>query len=192
VLAELIGEARFRLAPLTDVDAAALVHGGKAGRLRAGSGPPAAGGALVDLLGCPRVSGTAELADRPQPSACPPGGPSPSTRSARLPRHGHAEDLVTVDCGFLRIGPAPAGFRRGSGRHAGGVHSEGRDRGGQPERKRDDRGGLAALPSARADDRSRAGPPVRPSAEPLLQPASRAPRPRPAAACPRHRPHSCC
>ena len=53
VLAELIGEARFRLAPLTDVDAAALVHGGKAGRLVAGfRGRPAVdAAALVDLLG---------------------------------------------------------------------------------------------------------------------------------------------
>ena len=33
MLAELIGDAGFRLAPLTDVDAAELVHGGKAGRL---------------------------------------------------------------------------------------------------------------------------------------------------------------
>ena len=53
VLAELIGEARFRLAPLTDVDAAALVEGGKAGRLVAGfrGGPAADAAALVDLLG---------------------------------------------------------------------------------------------------------------------------------------------
>jgi acetyl coenzyme A synthetase (ADP forming)-like protein len=33
VLAELIGDAGFRIAPLTDVDADELVHGGKAGRL---------------------------------------------------------------------------------------------------------------------------------------------------------------
>ena len=53
VLADLIGEARFRLAPLTDVDAAALVEGGKAGRLVAGfrGGPAADAPALVDLLG---------------------------------------------------------------------------------------------------------------------------------------------
>jgi acyl-CoA synthetase (NDP forming) len=36
VLAELIGEAQFRLAPLTDLDAEELVHSGKAGRLVAG------------------------------------------------------------------------------------------------------------------------------------------------------------
>jgi acyl-CoA synthetase (NDP forming) len=52
VMAELIGDAAFRIAPLTDVDAAELVHEGKAGRLVAGfRGAPAAdAGALVDLL----------------------------------------------------------------------------------------------------------------------------------------------
>ena len=52
VLAELIGEAQFRLAPLTDLDAEELVRSGKAGRLVAGfRGTPAADeGALVDLL----------------------------------------------------------------------------------------------------------------------------------------------
>jgi acetyl coenzyme A synthetase (ADP forming)-like protein len=52
VLAELIGEAQFRLAPLTDLDALELVRGGKAGRLVAGfrGAPPADEAALVDLL----------------------------------------------------------------------------------------------------------------------------------------------
>jgi acyl-CoA synthetase (NDP forming) len=52
VLAELIGEARFRLAPLTDLEAEALVRTGKAGRLVAGfrGAPPADEEALVDLL----------------------------------------------------------------------------------------------------------------------------------------------
>ena len=52
VLAELIGEAHFRLAPLTDVDAGELVHEGKAGRLVTGfRGAPAADAhALIDLL----------------------------------------------------------------------------------------------------------------------------------------------
>jgi acetate---CoA ligase (ADP-forming) len=52
VLAELIGEAQFRLAPLTDLDAEELVHSGKPGRLVAGfrGTPPADEGALVDLL----------------------------------------------------------------------------------------------------------------------------------------------
>jgi acetyl coenzyme A synthetase (ADP forming)-like protein len=52
VLAELIGEASFRIAPLTDVDAEELVTSGKAGRLVAGfRGAPAADrAALEDLL----------------------------------------------------------------------------------------------------------------------------------------------
>jgi acetyl coenzyme A synthetase (ADP forming)-like protein len=52
VLAELIGQAEFRLAPLTDADAEDLVRSGKAGKLVAGfRGAPAADqGALVDLL----------------------------------------------------------------------------------------------------------------------------------------------
>ena len=52
VLAELIGEAQFRLAPLTDIDAQELVRSGKAGRLVAGfrGAAPADEAALVDLL----------------------------------------------------------------------------------------------------------------------------------------------
>lgn len=52
VLAELIGEAQFRLAPLTDRDAEELVHAGKAGRLVSGfrGTPPADATALVELL----------------------------------------------------------------------------------------------------------------------------------------------
>jgi acetate---CoA ligase (ADP-forming) len=52
VLAELIGEATFRIAPLSDVDAEELVSTGKAGRLVGGfRGKPAAdAGALADLL----------------------------------------------------------------------------------------------------------------------------------------------
>jgi acyl-CoA synthetase (NDP forming) len=52
VLAELIGDASFRIAPLTDVDAEELVLGGKAGRLVRGfRGTPAADtAALVDLV----------------------------------------------------------------------------------------------------------------------------------------------
>jgi acetate---CoA ligase (ADP-forming) len=51
-MAELVGEASFRLAPLTDLDADELVHGGKAGRLVAGfRGAPASdSAALADLL----------------------------------------------------------------------------------------------------------------------------------------------
>ncbi len=52
VLAELIGGASFKMAPLTDRDAEELVYGGKAGRLVRGfRGAPAAdGAALADLL----------------------------------------------------------------------------------------------------------------------------------------------
>jgi acetyl coenzyme A synthetase (ADP forming)-like protein len=52
VLAELIGDAGFRIGPLTDVDAKDLVLGGKAGTLVRGfRGAPAAdSGALVDLV----------------------------------------------------------------------------------------------------------------------------------------------
>jgi acetyl coenzyme A synthetase (ADP forming)-like protein len=52
VFAELIGRATFRIAPLTDVDAAELVTGGPAGRLVAGyRGAPAADvDALTDLV----------------------------------------------------------------------------------------------------------------------------------------------
>ena len=52
VLAELIGDAGFRIAPLTDADARELVLAGKAGRLVAGfrGTPPADVDALVDLV----------------------------------------------------------------------------------------------------------------------------------------------
>jgi acetyl coenzyme A synthetase (ADP forming)-like protein len=52
VFAELIGEASFRIAPLTDIDAEELVTGGKAGRLVAGfrGAPPSDPAALTDLV----------------------------------------------------------------------------------------------------------------------------------------------
>jgi acyl-CoA synthetase (NDP forming) len=51
VLAELIEGAAFRIAPLTDVDAEELVHGGKAGRLVHGfRGAAAADAAALDEL----------------------------------------------------------------------------------------------------------------------------------------------
>jgi acetyl coenzyme A synthetase (ADP forming)-like protein len=52
VFAELIGDAAFRIAPLTDIDAEELVHSGKTGRLVAGfRGAPAADDrALLDLV----------------------------------------------------------------------------------------------------------------------------------------------
>ncbi len=51
-LAELIGDAGFRLAPLTDVDVDELVHEGKVGRLVSGfrGAPPADPGALRDVV----------------------------------------------------------------------------------------------------------------------------------------------
>jgi acyl-CoA synthetase (NDP forming) len=52
VFAELIGDAGFRIAPLSDVDARELVLAGKAGRLVAGfrGTPPANVEALVELV----------------------------------------------------------------------------------------------------------------------------------------------
>jgi acetate---CoA ligase (ADP-forming) len=51
VLAELIGQAQIRIAPLTDTDAAELVLGGKAGRLVRGfRGPECDASALIDLV----------------------------------------------------------------------------------------------------------------------------------------------
>jgi acyl-CoA synthetase (NDP forming) len=52
VLAELIGEASFRIAPLTDLDAEELVQEGKAGRLVRGfrGAPHADATRLVDLV----------------------------------------------------------------------------------------------------------------------------------------------
>ncbi|HET6849032.1 MAG TPA: GNAT family N-acetyltransferase [Gaiellales bacterium] len=60
VMAELIGQAGFRIAPITDVDAAELLSSGKAGRLVAGfrGGPAANAAALTDLL--MRLSALAE------------------------------------------------------------------------------------------------------------------------------------
>jgi acetyl coenzyme A synthetase (ADP forming)-like protein len=51
VLAELIGEAQIRIAPITDADAADLVLSGKSGRLVRGfRAPPSDAAALVDLV----------------------------------------------------------------------------------------------------------------------------------------------
>ena len=69
VFAELIGDAAFRLAPLTDVDAEELVTGGKAGRLVAG------------FRGAPR--GRRGRARGPGPPAWPPRRGDPRGRRAR-------------------------------------------------------------------------------------------------------------
>ena len=51
VLAEVIGEAQVRIAPITDTDAADLVLSGKSGRLVRGfRSPPSDAGALMDLV----------------------------------------------------------------------------------------------------------------------------------------------
>ena len=75
VLAELIGDARFRLAPLTDVDADELVQGGKAGRLvaRLPRRPAADAAALADLLAPARAASA---------RTCPSSPSSTSTRSS--------------------------------------------------------------------------------------------------------------
>jgi len=87
VLAELIGDARFAVAPLTDVDADELVCAGKAGRLVAGyrGHAPADAAALSDLL-----HRLARLADEnPEvaeldltPSSALPRAVSPSTHAS--------------------------------------------------------------------------------------------------------------
>jgi acyl-CoA synthetase (NDP forming) len=52
VFAELIGEASFKIAPLTDIDAEELISGGKAGKLVRGyrGATPADSAALTDLV----------------------------------------------------------------------------------------------------------------------------------------------
>ena len=64
VLAELIGDATFRIVPVTDVDVLEMITAGKAGRLVAGyrGAPPADQAALTDLL--TRLSALAE--DHPE------------------------------------------------------------------------------------------------------------------------------
>jgi acetyl coenzyme A synthetase (ADP forming)-like protein len=64
VLAELIGDATFRIVPVTDVDVLEMITSGKAGRLVAGyrGAPPADQAALADLL--TRLSALAE--DHPE------------------------------------------------------------------------------------------------------------------------------
>ena len=111
VLAELIGQAQFRLAPLTDLDAEELVRAGKAGRLVAGfrGKPPADEDALVDLL--LRLSQLAE--DIPEvaeldlnPVLALRTAASPSTRASgsRGLRAGPNQDLVNPPRSATRAG----------------------------------------------------------------------------------------
>jgi acetate---CoA ligase (ADP-forming) len=99
-LAELIGEATFRLTPLTDYDAEELVRTGKAGRLLAGfrGAAPADGQAVEDLL--LRVSQLAE--DLPElaeldlnPVIAGPSGCVVVDARARLARPAHRATLKT-------------------------------------------------------------------------------------------------
>ena len=77
VFAELIGDAAFRLAPLTDVDAEELVTGGKAGRLVAGfRGAPAADAAALT---------TCSTGSAVSPRTCPRWASSISTRCSPAP-----------------------------------------------------------------------------------------------------------
>ena len=78
VFAELIGEAAFRIAPLTDIDAEELVDGGKAGRLVAGL-PRRAGG----RPGGARRPRPAPRAARRGPSRGRGARPEPRARAAR-------------------------------------------------------------------------------------------------------------
>jgi acetate---CoA ligase (ADP-forming) len=97
VLAELIGDATFRIVPVTDVDVLEMLTAGKAGRLVAGyrGGPPADRAALADLL--TRLSALAE--DHPE--------------LAELdlnPVIARADGCVIVDA-RARLAPAPARAR---------------------------------------------------------------------------------
>jgi acetate---CoA ligase (ADP-forming) len=95
VLAELIGEAQIRIAPLTDADAGELVLGGKAGRLVRGfRGPECDASALIELV--QRLSQLAD--DLPEvaeldlnPVIGLPEGCVVVDARARLRRHGHVE-----------------------------------------------------------------------------------------------------
>ncbi|HYW28455.1 MAG TPA: GNAT family N-acetyltransferase [Gaiellales bacterium] len=97
VMAELIGQAGFRIAPLTDVDAAELLSTGKAGRLVAGfrGGPAADGAALTDLL--MRLSALAE--DLPEVAELD-----------MNPVIANAGGCTVVDC-RARVAPRQAGGR---------------------------------------------------------------------------------
>ena len=109
VLAELIGEAAFRTAPLTDVDAEELVTSGKAGRLVRGfrGAPPADQAALADLvlrLAQPRRGAARGRRARPEPR---PGAARRLRRRRRpragaAPRAGRAREVLVAPCSFHR------------------------------------------------------------------------------------------
>ena len=104
VFAELIGEAAFRLAPLTDVDAEELVATGKAGRLVRGfrGAEPADTAVLVDLVHRLAAAGhdhprsrsstsTGHLASRRLPSRSTPASASAGRCSSGARRAGSGE-----------------------------------------------------------------------------------------------------
>ncbi|HEX5249782.1 MAG TPA: GNAT family N-acetyltransferase [Gaiellales bacterium] len=97
VLAELIGDATFRIVPVTDVDVLEMLTAGKAGRLVAGyrGAPPADQAALADLL--TRLSALAE--DRPE-----------LVELDLNPVIALADEYVIVDA-RARLAPAPARAR---------------------------------------------------------------------------------
>ena len=121
VMAELIGQAAFRIAPLTDVDARELVTGGKAGRLVAGfrGAPPADEEALIDLvlrLGRLGEDAACGRRARPEPgrSHCPTAASrsthacasagrnawrAPSPGSARIRENPQPRSVVIADAG---------------------------------------------------------------------------------------------
>ena len=124
VLAELIGEARFRLAPLTDVDAAALVAGRQgraarrrlprpAGRRRGGARRPPRAASRASAKTCPRSPSSTSTRSSPSRRAT-----SRSTRAsasaARRPaprrRPGEPEPgTAAFSASRLRAGPDSAG-----------------------------------------------------------------------------------
>ena len=87
VLAELIGGAAFRIAPLTDLDADELVHGGKAGQLVRGFRGAAAADAAALVIARPSA-----LAARGRPARGRGARPQPGPRPARRLRRGRRAD----------------------------------------------------------------------------------------------------
>ena len=111
-LAELVGDASFALAPLTDTDAEELVRRGRVGKLVRGfrGAPPADTAALADLVSQAGPLGRGRAADRrtrPEPRARAPsrlpGTRCQSTGSALRSVGTSPEDVVAQRFGLLRI-----------------------------------------------------------------------------------------
>ena len=89
VMAELIGDAQFRLAPLTDVDAIELVSSGKAGRLVAGyrgSPPPTPTPSRTSAAAARLATPSGDRRARPEPRDRPRTAASRSTRASACAR----------------------------------------------------------------------------------------------------------